>query len=83
MRTLNAREPLYAPAASGEFGSDVNGARTAAGWRYSNGLPNVTPFVSLDMISIRTAGPVEDRVGIPGLTFDPLDRGSALVRAYP
>jgi outer membrane autotransporter protein len=56
--------------ASGDFGSDVYGARTEAGWRYSTGRHNVTPFAGLDMVTIRTDGYVEDSVGILGLTFE-------------
>jgi uncharacterized protein YhjY with autotransporter beta-barrel domain len=56
--------------ASGDFGSDVYGARTEAGWRYSIGRHNLTPFAGLDMVSVRTDGYVEDSAGILGLTFE-------------
>jgi len=66
--------------ASGDFGSDVYGARTEAGRRYSTGRHNVTPFAGLDMVTIRTDGYVEDSVGILGLTFES-DRATSLTSA--
>ena len=65
---------------SGDFGSDVYGARAEAGWRHSTGRHNVTPFVGLDMVSVRTDGYVEDSAGLLGLTFES-DRATSLTSA--
>ena len=78
--TKRAIDWVVDESASGEFGSDVYGARTEAGWLYSGGRHNVTPFVGLDMVSIRSDGYVEDSVGILGLTFE-ADRATSLTSA--
>ena len=54
---------------SADFGSDLFGARTEAGWRYSTGPHNVTPFAALDLASLRSDGFLEESAGILGLTF--------------
>jgi uncharacterized protein YhjY with autotransporter beta-barrel domain len=63
--------------AQGNFSSNAFGARTEAGWRNNIGPHNVTPFVGLDVISLRTDGFVEQSNDVLGLTFQ-ADRATSL-----
>lgn len=63
--------------AQGTFSSNAFGARTEVGWRNNFGPHNVTPFVGLDVISLRTDGFVEQSNDVLGLTFQ-ADRATSL-----